>query len=382
MRWALLLGGFVAGALGWYFDAAQLQVVIAKFWAYADVNYRLDGRRLGDFTTYPIFNKYGMINLGEVAGGVRLFWAELVAGVINWSLAAPLFSINYVLLDAGLQRSLRPIKTLVSPSGVEGLVEQGVRVLRWGLWMAPIINSFLRQSPDPTWYNQDGAIRSGVAIATDATQSPGDFRQFSLTLFLGLLAYDWLRILIWFDHMGLRVATLVNLSFLGGDRADEAAARFIGHNGRTRAIPDGIRRFGTWAPLLIPFYIPRGAGLGQGLDRRGDARARRRARCPTRSRRLASPMARRSPPWPLRAWRRRLRSAPNPDRRRRGSKARRSSLRGVPIASSSTTARSGSKSSATAAARPSSWAPSAAAARSISSAVRSIRCRRAAISFM
>jgi cyclic beta-1,2-glucan synthetase len=254
----LLLGALVAGALGWYFDATQLQVVIAKFWAYADVNYRLDGRRLGDFTTYPIFNKYGMINLGEVAGGVRLFWAESVAGVINWSLAAPLFSINYVLLDAGLQRSLRPIKTLVSPSGIEGLVEQGVRVLRWGLWMAPIINSFLRQSPDPTWYNQDGAIRSGVAIATDATQSSGGFRQFSLTLFLGLLAYDWLRILIWFDHMGLRVATLVNLSFLGGDRADEAAARFVGHDGRTRAIPDGIRRFGTWAPLLIPFYIPRG----------------------------------------------------------------------------------------------------------------------------
>ena len=254
----LLLGGLVAGALGWYFDAAQLQVVIAKFWAYADVNYRLDGRKLGDFTTYPIFNKYGMINLGEVAGGVRLFWAESVAGVINWSLAAPLFSINYVLLDAALQRSLRPIRTLVSPSGVEGLVEQGVRVLRWGLWMAPIINSFLRQSPNPSWYNQDGAVRSAVAIGADLGQSSGGFRQFSLTLFLGLLAYDWLRILIWFDHMGLRVATLVNLSFLGGDRADEAAARFVGHKGRTRAIPDGIRRFGTWAPLLIPFYIPRG----------------------------------------------------------------------------------------------------------------------------
>ena len=102
----MLLGGLVAGALGWYFDAAQLQVVIAKFWAYADVNYRLDGRKLGDFTTYPIFNKYGMINLGEVAGGVRLFWAESVAGVINWSLAAPLFSINYVLLDAALQTEL------------------------------------------------------------------------------------------------------------------------------------------------------------------------------------------------------------------------------------------------------------------------------------
>ena len=258
-----VLGGVVAGALGWYFDSSQLQVVIAKFWAYADIDYRQSGRALADFTTYPIFNKYGMVNLGQVAGGVRLFWAESVAGVINWSLAAPLFSINYMLLDAALQRSLRPIKTLVSAEGVERLVEQGVRVLRWGLWMAPIINSFLRQSPDPTWYNQDGAVRSLVAIGADVSQSPTDFRRFSLVLFLGLLAYDWLRILIWFDHMGLRVASLVNLSFLGGDRADEAAARFIGHNGRTRSIPDGIRRFGTWAPLLIPFYIPRGAEWDQ-----------------------------------------------------------------------------------------------------------------------
>ena len=77
--------------------------------------------------------------------------------------------------------------------------------------------------------------------------------------------------------MGLRVASLVNLSFLGGDRADEAAARFVGHKGRTRAIPDGIRRFGTWAPLLIPFYIPRGSRMGSGLDRRRDARQGRRA---------------------------------------------------------------------------------------------------------
>ncbi|HVP99331.1 MAG TPA: glycosyl transferase family 36, partial [Roseiarcus sp.] len=259
----VLLGGVVAGALGWYFDTPQLQVVVNKFWAYASVNYRADGRPLGDFTTYPIFNKYGMINLGEAAGGVRLFWAESVAGVINWSLAAPLFSVNYVLLDAALQKSLRPIKNLVSAQGVEGVFAQMVRVLRWGLWMAPIINSFLRQSPSPTWYNQDGAVRTVIATSADVTQSPENFGCFSLFLFMGLLAYDWLRILIWLDHMGLRVASLVNLSFLGGDRADESAARFIGHKGRTRAIPDGIRRFGTWAPLLIPFYIPRGAKWDQ-----------------------------------------------------------------------------------------------------------------------
>ncbi len=72
----VLLGGLVAGALGWYFDTAQVQVVVAKFWAYADVDYRLDGRAISDFTTYPIFNKYGTINLGQVAGGTRLFWTE------------------------------------------------------------------------------------------------------------------------------------------------------------------------------------------------------------------------------------------------------------------------------------------------------------------
>ncbi len=253
------LGGLVAGALGWYFDAPQLKVVIDKFWAYADVNYVLTGRALNDFTTYPIFNKYGAIDLGQIVGGVRLFYTESLAGVINWSIAAPLFGVNFVLLNSLFDRSLRPIKELVSAAGIEGLVAQTVRVMRWGLWMAPIINSFLRQQPEPSWFNQDGAIRTLVSMGADIGLPPADFKSFSLTVFLGLLAYDWLRILIWFDHMGLRVATLVNLTFIGGDRADEAAARYLGHAARTRVVPDGIRRFATWAPLLIPFYIPRGA---------------------------------------------------------------------------------------------------------------------------
>ena len=254
----VVLGGFVAGALGWYFDAQQIGVVVNKFWAYADADYRVTGRALADFTTYPIFNKYGMINLGQIAGGVRLFYTESISGVINWSLAAPLFAINAVLLTALLERSLAPIRRLVSGAGVESLVELGVRVMRWGLWMAPIINTFLRQSGDPTWFNQDGAVRSLVAIGADVGMPHVDFDNFSLSLFVGLLAYDWLRVVIWFDHMGLRVATLVNLSFLGGDRLDVAAGRFLGHGARTAAIPNGIRRFGTWAPLLIPYYIPRG----------------------------------------------------------------------------------------------------------------------------
>ena len=145
-----------------------------------------------------------------------------------------------------------------------------MRVLRWGLWMAPVINSFLRQSPDPSWYNQDGAVRTGAATVANLFLPAGSFKDWSLSIFTGLLAYDWLRVLIWFDHMGLRVATLVNLTFIGGDRLDESAARFAGHAGRTRIIPEGIRRFATWAPLLIPFYIPPRARLGQGLDGRRD----------------------------------------------------------------------------------------------------------------
>ena len=67
-----------------------------------------------------------MVNLGEVAGGVRLFWAESVAGVINWSLAAPLFSINYVLLDAALRaQPAADQEPRSARRGVEGLVEQG-----------------------------------------------------------------------------------------------------------------------------------------------------------------------------------------------------------------------------------------------------------------
>ena len=115
-----------------------------------------------------------------------------------------------------------------------------------------------------------------MSIGADIGLPHADFRAFSLTIFIGLLAFDWLRVLIWFDHMGLRVATLVNLTFVGGDRLDEAAGRFVGHAARARVIPDGVRRFATWAPLLIPFYIPRGARVGQGVDRGGDVAQRRR----------------------------------------------------------------------------------------------------------
>ncbi len=178
--------------------------------------------------------------------------------MIEWSIPAWLFAINRTFMASFFQKESAPIKALFTKEGMVGLTQTMIEVLRWGLWMSPIIKSFLRPTGDPTWYNQDGAIRTGLAIYHDLTMSPDAFRAWSMHVFILLVAYDAIRILIWLDHMGLRVATLVNLSFLGMDRLDSRLARFLAPASTARCIPEGVKRFTTWAPLLIPFYIPRG----------------------------------------------------------------------------------------------------------------------------
>ncbi len=248
-----LLGGFIGAALGFYFDAAQVAVVVAKFQQYLGVNTPLE--RYG---VRPFLSRWGFIDLGTQTGGVKLLYDEALAGVIEWSIPAWLFAINRTFMASFFQKESAPIKALFTKAGMVGLTEMMIVVLRWGLWMSPIIKSFLRPMGDPTWYNQDGAIRTLLAIYHDATMSPDAFRAWSLQVFIYLLAFDALRILIWLDHMGLRVATLVNLSFLGMDRLDARLARFVRPAATARFIPEGVKRFTTWAPLLIPFYIPRG----------------------------------------------------------------------------------------------------------------------------
>src|SRR3954468_25048797 len=162
-------------------------------------------------------------------------------------------------MTAYFRKETAPIRALFTRDGLTQLTQNMIEVLRWGLWMSPIINSFLRPMGDPTWYNQDGAIRTVVAIFHDLTSSPAEFRAWSLGVFISLLAFDAVRILIWLDHMGLRVATLVNLSFLGMDRLDRRLSRFLAPAATARCIPEAVKRFTTWAPLLIPFYIPQGA---------------------------------------------------------------------------------------------------------------------------
>ena len=188
--------------------------------------------------------------------------------------------------------SLQPFRELLSAQGAEGLIEQAVRVMRWGLWMAPIINTFLRQSPDPSWYNQDGAVRSLVAIGADISLPNADFRNFSLTMFLGLLAYDWLRVIIWFDHMGLRVATprqpLVPRRRPRRRGGGALPRPWRAHPRDPRRHPP-LRHLGAAAD---PVLHPARRRMGQGLDRRRGALARRRP-CPGRCKVLALAYARR-----------------------------------------------------------------------------------------
>lgn len=248
-----LLGAFIGGALAFYLDAAQIPVVIDKLKQYTSMGFSPK-----EYITYPLLNKWGRIDLGTYAGGSKLLFTESLAGVINWAIAAWLFAINKVFMEAYFQKDTGPIKFFFSKAGLVELVNHMLYVLRWGLWMSPIIFTFLRMMPEPTWYNQDGAIHTICAIFNNITMTPAVFRDWSLKFFTYILAFDMLRILIWMDHMGLRVATLVNLSFIGMDRLDERTARFIGPAVAQRYIPDAVKRFTTWAPLLIPFYIPRG----------------------------------------------------------------------------------------------------------------------------
>ncbi len=249
-----ILGGFIGSAIAFYMDALQVPVLVEKFKLYVS-----SGFSPVSYITYPLVNKWGRIDLGTYTGGVKLLYTESLAGVINWSIAAWLFAINKVFMQAYFEKDKTPIKFFFSKAGFAQLVEHMIYVLRWGLWMSPIIFTGLRMMPDPTWYNQDGAIRTIFAAFNSITMSSEAFRAWSLQVFIYIMALDFFRILIWMDHMGLRVATLVNLSFLGLDRLDERIARFIGPAAAQRYIPDAVKRFATWAPLLIPFYIPRGA---------------------------------------------------------------------------------------------------------------------------
>jgi len=103
------LGVFVGSALAFYLDSRQVPVIIEKFKLYTSAGF--DG---GEYITYPLVNKWGRIDLGQYAGGAKLMFTESLAGVINWSIAAWLFAINKVFLQAYFEKHTAPIKFFFS----------------------------------------------------------------------------------------------------------------------------------------------------------------------------------------------------------------------------------------------------------------------------
>jgi cyclic beta-1,2-glucan synthetase len=249
-----LLGGGIGAALCFYLDAGQIDVVRQRLAAYASFD-----AAPARFDIYPIVSKWGYLLLGSYTGGAKLLFNQALMGAICWAIAAWLFAVNRAFLLALFERQWAPVRNLATRRGFAGLMENTIQVMRWGLWMSPIIATFLWQMPTPTWFNQDGAAHTLTAIVRSFTLNPEEFARWSREMFLWIVAYGGFRVLIWLDHMGLRVATLVNLSFIGLDRLDEKAARFIGPAATARFIPEGVKRFATWTPLLIPYYIPAGA---------------------------------------------------------------------------------------------------------------------------
>jgi len=260
------LGAFIGAALGFYFDASQLPIIRTKFELYT--SFGMDPneivRRCQELrTTAPneftaLMSRWGHIILSPASGGAKILFNEALMGVIGWGIAAPLFAINKAFLIALLNRDVSSVKRILTREGFTELIDGTVHVLRWGLWMAPIIFTFLRPMATATWYNQDGLIRTFFATVNSLRMDADAFTAWSLTVFSWIIGYSWFQVLIWIDHMGLRVATLVNLSFLGMDKLDERCAAFVGKDATARFIPEGVKRFTTWAPLLIPFYLPAG----------------------------------------------------------------------------------------------------------------------------
>ena len=268
------MGAFIGAALAFYFDANQIPIVLTKFHLYTSFGMSPDALITACDsvrTTRPdefrlLLNNWGYIKLTSVCGGTKMLLNEAIIGVSVWGIAAWLFAINRAFMQAGFDRSWKPVKRISSAAGMVDLAEGTIRVMRWGLWMSPVIFSFLRPMGTPTWYNQDGAIRTLFATVNSIFMSDQAFNVWSLGVFGWILVYGGFRILIFIDHMGLRVATLVNLSFIGMDKLDEKVARFIGPHAAARYIPEGVKRFTTWAPLLIPFYLPAGAHWNQVWD--------------------------------------------------------------------------------------------------------------------
>jgi cyclic beta-1,2-glucan synthetase len=133
------LGGIVGGAVAWYLDFGQLETIVNKFHAYASLNYIIDNRPVNSYVIRPLFSKWGATDLGVVDGSVRLFYDRVLIRRNSVDIRRSFIFDQFILSDGAHTKKPAPFSQLASWEGLDMLVENAVRVLRWGLWMAPVI---------------------------------------------------------------------------------------------------------------------------------------------------------------------------------------------------------------------------------------------------
>ena len=258
-----LLGGFIGAAIGFYFDATQVSVVAAKFHRYLAA-----GVAPETFDVYPLVSKWGYINLVTVTGGV--------SSVVRRGLGRcdQVVHRRLALRDQpDLHDGVFPEGGDTDPDALHGeRASSAWREHDRGAPLGPVDVADHQVLPpadgraDLVQPGRGGPHRdrdhSGRKARAPRHSASGACRFSS-----PCSPTTAVRILIWLDHMGLRVATLVNLSFLGMDKLEQRLARFLAPAATARCIPEGVKRFTTWAPLLDPVLHPPRRGLGSRLER-------------------------------------------------------------------------------------------------------------------
>ena len=183
-------------------------------------------------------------------------------------------------MAAYFRKETAPIRALFTRDGLIQLTQNMIEVLRWGLWMSPIIKSFLRPMGDadlvqPGRRDPDRCGRScqDVTLSPDGVprlEPPGLHRS-----------------------AGLRLGPDLDLARSHGPARGHAGEPELPRHGPARPPARAVPGTGGDRPLhsrrpssgsrpgrrsLIPFYIPRGQGLGLRLEPVRDAPAHGAAR--------------------------------------------------------------------------------------------------------
>ena len=166
-------GRFHWALLAFYMDATQVPVVMEKIKCICR-----PGPEPKNYNDLRAVEQVGTGGPGAFTGGVvvlqRSFWRGSLPGPLRRGSPSTGFSCRRS--SSGTRR--RP--PFLLSGGRRELMVNMLHVVRWGLWMAPIINTGLRMMGEATWYNQDGAVLPWWPFIKTSPVQTRDFQTWEL----------------------------------------------------------------------------------------------------------------------------------------------------------------------------------------------------------